>query len=138
MAQNAALRGNQRYAVVLDIDEETYAMFPYSTMNKDLVLEQEEPIHTGEFTDDFQLEGVIFDYGTSAEDRDTRLWNSEDLDVFHAWLFAGHSGWNRGAKILVYDADGQLYSIVVNRMSRDIIMVKGDADFPEPVSDLRF
>ncbi|NLH17672.1 MAG: type II secretion system protein [Phycisphaerae bacterium] len=133
MALNASAESNQRYGVVLDFDEQMYAMMPYSTLDKDQILAEEPVLMTGEFHEDFQLSYVRFD-----DAQDTRNWDVTQASYFRVWLLAGRSGWQNGAKIVILDRDGNPYTIITNRFSKVITMVPGDMDILEPVDNVLF
>lgn len=133
LAQNAAAQSDRRYAVVIDFDEWTYEMRQFSTLDKDLIMETEPIIASGYFTDDFQLDFVQYDDGT-----DTRTFDIDQMEYFRIWLMAGHSGWQKGAKVVVRDRDGNPYSIVINRMSKVIVLKPGEVDMLAPIENLRF
>lgn len=133
MAVNASAESNQRYGVVLDFDEQMYALMPYSTLDKDQILAEEPVLMTGEFHEDFQLSYVRFD-----DAQDTRNWDVSQASYFRVWLLAGRSGWQNGAKIVILDRDGNPYTIITNRFSKVITMVPGDMDILEPVDNVLF
>jgi type II secretory pathway pseudopilin PulG len=127
LAQNAASQGDQRYGVMLDFDENTYALRPFSHLDKERTIEEEPLLADGTFTENFWLDYVLFDDGT-----DTRDWNIEEADYFIVWLMAGRTGWNNSAKIVILDSEGEPHSIMTNRMSGKIELIEGDAYLPEP------
>jgi type II secretion system protein H len=127
LAQNAASQGDQRYGVMLDFDENTYALRPFSHLDKERTIEEEPLLSEGSFTENFWLDYVLFDDGT-----DTRDWNIEEADYFIVWLMAGRTGWNNSAKIVILDSEGEPHSIMTNRMSGKIELIEGDAYLPEP------
>lgn len=114
LAQNGAAESDRRYAVALDFDEQTYTLRQFTTLDHERILEDEPIIAEGHFTDEFRLEYIIFDDGV-----DTR-YPEEGQEVFRIWLMAGHSGWQNGAILVLSDIDYNLYSIVINRLSRVI------------------
>ena len=127
LAHNAASQGDQRYGVMLDFDENTYALRPFSHLDKERTIEEEPVLSGGTFSENFWLDYVLFDDGT-----DTRDWNIEEADYFIVWLMAGRTGWNNSAKIVILDSEGEPHSIVTNRMSGNIELIEGDAYLPEP------
>jgi type II secretory pathway pseudopilin PulG len=127
LAQNAASQGDQRYGVMLDFNENTYELRPFSHLDKIRTIEEEPLLAEGTFSENFWLDYVLFDDGT-----DTRDWNIEEADYFIAWLMAGRTGWNNSAKIVILDSEGEPHSILTNRMSGKIELIEGDAYLPEP------
>lgn len=131
LAQNTAAESDRRYAVALDFDEQTYTLRQFATLDTERILEDEPIITEGYFTDEFLLDYVIFDDGV-----DTR-YPEEGEEVFRVWLMAGHSGWQNGAILVLRDIDDNMYSIIVNRLSRTIAFYPGayelaDCGFMEP------
>jgi Tfp pilus assembly protein FimT len=133
MARTAAAETDRRYAVILDFDEGTYTLREYATLEMDVIPPEQAIIKTGLFTEKCQLDYVIFDDLT-----DTRDWNIENMEYFRAVLFAGHSGWQNGAKIVLRDADGNPYSVITNRLTPVIKLQPGDVDMLIPQENLRF
>ena len=127
IAQNAASQGQQRYGVMLDFDENTYQLRPFSNIDIATTLDVEPILAEGTFSENFWLDYVLFDDGT-----DTRDWDIENTDYFIVWLMAGRTGWNNSAKIVILDAEGEPHSIMTNRMSGMIELIEGDAYLPEP------
>ena len=79
---------------------------------------------------------ILFDDNT-----DTRFGGEDgEMETQKAYFMAGQSGWQNGGKIGLLDLDGKPYSIIVNRMSKSIILEEGDIDtfFLEPVKNLVF
>lgn len=114
LAQNGAAESDRRYAVALDFDEQTYTLRQFTTLDHERILEDEPIITEGYFTEEFRLEYIIFDDGV-----DTR-YPEEGQEVFRIWLMAGHSGWQNGAILVLSDIDENMYSIILNRLSRTI------------------
>lgn len=133
MARTAAAESDKRYAVILDFDEWTYTFREYVTLAMDVLPFEEAVLKTGLFTEQCQLDYVVFDDLT-----DTRDWDLENTEYFRVVLFAGHSGWQNGAKIVLRDADGNPYSVIVNRLTPIITLYPGDVDMLLPQQNLRF
>lgn len=126
MAQNAAAESNMRYAVALDFDEQSYALRPFtaSTLDFEQIIDEEPLIASGYFSEQCYLDYILFD-----DFEDTR---DVGEDIFRAWFVAGHSGWQYGGKIVFLDADGNPYSVVINRLSRVIMLKPGDVEILVP------
>jgi len=133
MALNASAESGQRYAVVMDFDEQMYALMPYATLDKDQILAEQPVLMTGKFHEDFQLSYVRFD-----DAQDTRNWDVSQASYFRVWLMAGRGGWQNGAKIVVLDREGNPYTIITNRFSKVITLLPGDMDILEPVENVLF
>ena len=132
MAQDAAAQSDTRYAVVIDIDEKTYTLKPFYEIFEGTPIE-EEAMSTGRFTDDFQLEYVRFDDG-----QDTRNVESNTEEIYRIWLMAGQSGWQNGAHIGLLDADGNPYTVVMNRLNRTITICPGELEMLETLDKVPF
>jgi hypothetical protein len=74
---------------------------------------EDEIIATGEFSEKFQVQYVLFDDGDST--------NSKT-----AFFDVGKSGWQFGGKISLLDESGNEYTIVVNRLNRMVELYEGD------------
>ena len=133
MARNAATESDKRYAVILDFDESTYTFREYVTLAMDVIPPEEAILKIGLFTEQCQLDYVTFDDFT-----DTREFDLENTEYFRAILFAGHSGWQNGAKIVLRDIDGNPYTVIVNRLTPVITLHPGDIEMLMPQQDLRF
>jgi hypothetical protein len=55
-----------------------------------------------------------------------------DEEVYEARFYAGHSGWQYGGKVVLLDAVGNPYSVIVNRLSRVINLQPGDIGILAP------
>ena len=127
MAGNAAAESERRYAVAIDFLENTYELRQFTKIDFEQVLEEEPILKSGKFTDQCQLDYVLFD-----DFYDTRELAPEELDTLRVWFWASKSGWQYGGKIVLLDADGNPYSVVVSRLSRVITLQNGDVDILEP------
>ena len=133
MARTAATESDKRYAVILDFDEWTYTLREYVTLAMDVLPPEEAVLKTGLFTEQCQLDYVTFDDLT-----DTRDWDLENTEYFRVVFFAGHSGWQNGAKIVLRDIDGNPYSVILNRLTPVINLYPGDVEMLLPQQNLRF
>ena len=120
MAATSAGQTGRRYEIIIDFVQNSYMLREITT---GLVavedIKEEEIIQTGQFSDRFQLSYVMFDDGD---------WTNEAPALFRV----GKNGWQYGGKIVVADEDGKEYSIVINRLSRMINFVDGDAEILMP------
>jgi len=116
MAATGAAETGKRYEIIINFNQNNYILREITTGLVSVEdIQEEEIIQTGEFSDRFQLSYVIFDDGT---------WTNEAPALFRV----GKSGWQYGGKIVVADEDGQLYSIVVNRLGRMVNIIEGDVE----------
>ena len=140
IAQNAAAQSDRRYIVMFDFIEQTYTMKEIRTLDDFFLIVEEdegETISETQLSERCMIEYIIFDNLKE----DTR--NSGDLEdqaQLKTYFVAGRSGWQNGGKIGLTDTDGNEYSIIVNRMSKSIILEEGDIDpyFLEPKENLAF
>ncbi|MCX5633121.1 MAG: hypothetical protein NTW93_05570, partial [Phycisphaerae bacterium] len=113
----------RRYEIIIDFAQNTYTLREIMT---GLVavedIEEQEIIETEQFSDRFQLSYVMFDDGE---------WTNEAPALFRV----GKTGWQYGGKIVITDENGKVYSIVVNRLSRMINILDGDAVILVPRSE---
>ena len=122
MAQNGAAESGKRYAVILDFDEQSYTLRQFDSLSLDIIPDEKAIITTGYFTDECYLDWVLFDDFEYAIEE----------TAYEARFYAGHSGWQYGGKIVLLDADGNPYSVVVNRLSRVITLQPGDVEILAP------
>ena len=120
MAATSAAETGRRYEIIINFVQNSYTLREITT---GLVavedVKEEEIIQTGQFSDRFQPSYVMFDDGD---------WTNEAPALFRV----GKNGWQYGGKIIVRDQDGKEYSIVINRLSRMINLVDGDAEMLMP------
>ncbi len=116
-ASNAAQSGT-RFEVRLDFDQGIYLVRRISTDLAADVLE-DEIIDVGYFDDKFILDYVMFDDFESTH---------EGLALFRV----GKNGWQYGGKIVLLNDRGEPYSIVVNRISRNVEFKSGDVEILTP------
>ncbi len=119
MATTAAAQNGKHYEIVIDFAQNNYLMREITT---GLVavedIKEEEIISRGNFNDKFQLAYVMFDDGE---------WTNEAPALFRC----GRSGWQYGGKVVVTDADGRNWSIIINRINRTIKLENGDVELLE-------
>ncbi len=128
LAYNGAKTSERKYAVVFDLEERIYFLREFVTLDLMTLPEEEAIIETGYFDDDFQLDYIIFD-----DLDDTR--DIPDGEIVTRVSFkAGRAGWQYGGKIVLADGNGNPYSIVLNRLTGNIRLIKGDAEFLTPVT----
>ncbi|MGB8227135.1 MAG: hypothetical protein WCE45_09790 [Sedimentisphaerales bacterium] len=123
MAATSAAETGRRYEIIINFAQNSYTLREIMT---GLVavedIEEREIIETGQFSDRFQLSYVMFDDGE---------WTNEAPALFRV----GKTGWQYGGKIVITDENGKVYSIVVNRLSRMINILDGDAVILVPRSE---
>jgi len=123
MAVTSAAESGRRYEVVLDFSSNSYLLREITTglvAVEDIA--EEEIIIVGDFDDNFQLSYVMFDDG-------------EITNEAPALFRVGKSGWQYGGKVVLLDGDGNEHSIVINRLSRMIEIVRGDPEILMPRSE---
>lgn len=131
MAQEAAAQSDRNYMVILYFDEEKYVLRQFASLEMDLIPDEEAIIHVGYFTDSFQLDYVLFDDLTDTRNEEEMQW---------AKFFAGRAGWQYGGKVVVLDAEGRPWSILVSRMVTPVRLVEGDVEvlLPQYPNEMRF
>ena len=128
MAHSAAVESNGRYAVIIDLIEQTYTLRQYSSLQMDVLTDEEAILKTGQFSEHCYLEYVYFDDGT-----DTRNPGPNQI-ADEAIFFAGRIGWMNGAKIGLLDTDGNPHTIIINRILGKVTYTEGDVDILVPQS----
>jgi type II secretory pathway pseudopilin PulG len=139
MAQNGASQSGSRYAVLFDFIEQTYTMKEIRTFEElDTIKEQNDEITLAitNLSKRCRIEYITFDDLTDTRD----LGEIEDQLESKSYFVAGKSGWQNGGKIGLTDIDGNEYSIIVNRMSKSIILEDGNENtyYLEPKENLAF
>lgn len=141
MAQEAASSGNRRYEIALNRDSNVQAYLLREYTEELLVYDRDifENAQHGYYddsmiemrpfeTDSIFLDRVEFDYYTEAD-----LENDPgDVNVYH--FIAGRAGWQCGGKIVLLDADGNPWTILVHRFAKPVELVEGDVDLLVPLS----
>lgn len=131
MAAVSADQSNRRYAVLVDFTDYTYTLYDVKTSHpydRDNLLD-EDIIKSGEFGEYCQLEFVQFDDSPKTIDG-----GEEGSALF----VVGHAGWDYGGKVVVSDHDGNLHSIVISRMNKNVKIYPGDITIEKPELDLAF
>jgi prepilin-type N-terminal cleavage/methylation domain-containing protein len=129
MAASAAAETGRRYEIKIDISEQAYELKQITGSEINIDNPDETPgevIVQNNLTENCRLTYVWFDDGV---DTNTR-----------AWFRVGPSGWQNGGKIVLLDEKDRPYTIVVNRISRIVVLEEGDIELLEPKSknDLPF
>jgi prepilin-type N-terminal cleavage/methylation domain-containing protein len=118
MAVRAAAESDRKYEVIIDIEEQSYLLREITNPDLSVVLD-EEIILTAELSDNCRVEYVQFD-------------DAEYTNEGRAKFRAGRAGWAYGGKVVLYDKDGNPYSVVVNRLNRIVGLEPGDVMILEP------
>ncbi|HOQ05213.1 MAG TPA: hypothetical protein PKY88_08380 [Anaerohalosphaeraceae bacterium] len=131
MAQEASAQSDRRYAVILDFVEQKYVLRQFASLDLQTIPEEEAVIHTGYFTDRFQLDYVLYDDLEDTRDKE---------NVTEARFYAGRSGWQYGGKVVIRDGDGNPWSILISRMVQPVRLVEGDVPIllPQKPDEMRF
>ena len=117
MAVVAASESDRRYEVIVDLAEQSF-MLREITSDLFEVLE-EEIILENYFGRNCEVAYVRFDDDT---------YTSEDRAKF----WAGHAGWAYGGVVVFLDSEQRPHSVVVNRLSRMIMLTEGEVALLEP------
>jgi hypothetical protein len=122
----AASETGRRYEVIVDIAKQGYILREISSANLADII-QEEVIDEHLFTKDARIKYVKFDD-----------MQSETATEGWARFRCGKAGWQAGGKIVLVDASGNEYSIVVNRINKMITLANGDVEILQPQDDVPF
>ena len=107
-------QNNSRYSIIINIAEQSYILRHIKSDELYEIGDEKEIIIEKYLTPNCQIVYVEFD---DAEGTD------EKNDV--ARFVTGRSGWQAGGKIVLLDAEGNEYSIIINRLSRIVELKKG-------------
>ena len=120
MAAVAAAESDRRYEVLIDLTEQSYTLRQITNPDLTVILE-EEIIVTNNFGNNCQVFYVLFD---------DLMETDEDHQI--AKFRAGQAGWQYGGKVVLLDEKEQPYSVVVDRMSRVVMLKRGDVGLLMP------
>jgi len=118
MAANGAAESNRKYEVLVDLDNQSYVLREITSSDLSEV-RQEEVIVKDFLTENCWISYVIFDDGD---------YTNQGMAKFRC----SNSGWQYGGKIVLLDENDQAFSIIVNRLNRDIDLKRGDTIFLTP------
>ena len=138
-AQNAAAQSSRRYAVMFDFIEQTYTMKEIRTIEELVYIKEPDEgvtLTATQLSKRCMIEFITFDDSTDTRD----IGDIEDQEELKSYFVAGRTGWQNGGKIGLTDTNGNEYSIIINRISKSIILAEGDIDtyFLEPKENLPF
>jgi prepilin-type N-terminal cleavage/methylation domain-containing protein len=119
-ASTSAGQSDKRYEVIIDIPQQSYLLREISSSNLAEVLD-EEIIAAEDFGPNCTVSYVLFDDGA---------FTNEDRAKFRA----GRSGWQFGGIIVLLDAEGQPWSIVIDRLSNIVRVEPGETQITWPRS----
>lgn len=131
IAYNAATETGRRYEIVLDSYEQGYMLREFTQFEfmGDVMADEsawdDAVIEKRYFDESLTLEYVYYDDGT-----DSRSPEFEDSNVYR--FFVGRAGWQNGGKIVLYDGDGNPWTIVVHRFARPVELYEGEVDILMP------
>ncbi|MDD5458475.1 MAG: prepilin-type N-terminal cleavage/methylation domain-containing protein [Phycisphaerae bacterium] len=133
MAASAAAESSRRYEVTVDLIEQTYTLRQITNPDLEDVL-NEDIITFKTFNDNCRMIYVVFD-DLVAIGLDTERYEQQIAN-----FRVGKAGWQSGAKVVFMDNDENLYSVVVNRISRLIELRDGDVAMllPKNEQDIQF
>jgi len=118
MAATAAAESNRRYEVIVDLAEQSFLLREITSPDLSEVLE-EEIIIENYFSESCQVAYVQFDDGD---------YTNEDRAKFRA----GHAGWQYGGVVVFLDSEQRPHSVVINRLSRMIMLTEGEVALLKP------
>ncbi len=118
MAAASAAESDRKYEVIIDLAQQSYMLREITNPDLSVVLE-EEIILENDFGGNCRVLEVLFDDG---------VYTNQDRAKFRA----GRTGWQCGGRIVLVDEDGQVYSVVVNRLNRTVKLEPGQAELLTP------
>jgi hypothetical protein len=125
MAGVKAAESSRRYEVIIDFPTQSYMLREITSGDLGVEPLQEEIIRQHVFSKGIQVKYVQFDDGMTAAEGQAKF-------------RAGHSGWQYGGKIVLVDENGNEYTIMVNRLSKNIELLNGDIEQLETRDELAF
>ncbi|WP_094760370.1 pilus assembly FimT family protein [Sedimentisphaera salicampi] len=132
-ASIAASQSDRRYGVMFDFINFEYVLYeintdqPYSKGFE--TLREEDILESRSFNDYCELLYVQFDDGEYID---------STSEQGKALFLVGKGGWDYGGKVVLADIEGNLHSIVVNRLGNNPELLEGDVQLLEPAYDLSF
>jgi Tfp pilus assembly protein FimT len=124
-AAAAASESSRRYEVIIDFPTQSYTFREITSADLAADVLQEEIIRQRVLNSTIRVKYVQFDDGDVAAEGQAKF-------------RAGHAGWQYGGKIVLVDENGQEYTIMINRLSRNIELLNGDVEMLAPREDLVF
>ena len=118
-AYNAAAQSDRRYAVILDFTEQAYVLRQFESLDLTAMDPDEAIIQSGRFNSSLTLDYVQYD-----DLEDTRDYDN----ATEARFLAGHAGWQFGGKVVLRDADGAPWTLVIHRFAKPVELLEGDWD----------
>ena len=123
MAYNAAAESDRRYAVILDLIEQSFTLREFKTLDLETMDPDEAIIQTEYFNEAMTIDYVLYD------DLDfLSLDESAGQSVAQARFLAGHSGWQFGGVVVLRDADGMPWTLVIRRFAKPVQLLEGEWD----------
>lgn len=121
MAARSAAESGKKYEMIIDIDNQEY-MLREITTDQLYKVNREQVIISGELG-----KNCIVDY----------VWYDDDTGTNEGKAFfpVNENGWQYGGKIVFLDENQNTYTVIVNRINRDVRLVKGDAEILTPKAD---
>lgn len=121
MAARSAAESGQKYEMIVDIDNQEY-MLRKITTEQLYKVSREQTIISGELG-----ENCIVDY----------VWYDDDTGTNEgkAFFAVNENGWQYGGKIVFLDENENTYTVVVNRINRNVELHKGNVDILVPKAD---
>lgn len=123
MAYNAAAESDRRYAVILDLIEQSFVLREFKSLDLETMNPDEAIIQTGVFSKALTIDYVLYDDGDFLS-----LDELEDETVAEARFLAGKSGWKYGGIVVLRDDDGMPWTVVIHRFARPVELFRGEWD----------
>ena len=128
MAYNAAAESDRRYAVVLDLIEQSFTLREFKSLDLATMDPDEAIIQTTYFSKALTIDYVLYDDGDFLS-----IDELEDETVADARFLAGKSGWKYGGIVVLRDEDGMPWTIVIHRFAKPVELFKGEWDIDPPM-----
>ena len=113
-AARAAAKNNNKYSIIINVAEQSYVLRHIKSAELYEIGDEKEIIFEKYLTPDCQIDYVEFDDAEGTDERNST-----------AHFVAARQGFQAGGKIALFDAEGNEYTIIINRLSRIVELRKG-------------
>ena len=122
MAADTASQSDRRYEIIIDLVEQQYILRQITSDNFFADVLEDDVIVQNRFSDNCRVVYVLFD---------DLVETNQQYQM--AKFRVGNAGFQNGGKVILVDEGENPYTVIVNRINRNIELKKGEADFPMPL-----
>jgi len=121
MAARSAAETGKKYEMIIDIDNQEY-MLRQITTDELYKINREQTIISGQLGKNCTVDYVWYDDDTGTNEG-------------RAFFPVNKNGWQYGGKIVFLDENQNPYTVIVNRINRNVKLIRGDANILAPKAD---